>query len=199
MKLDGKDVSKTTHDIMVIAASAGGVEALRTLVAGLPGDLRASLFIVMHIPATFPSALPTILRRSGPLPALHATEGMLIEQGKIYVAPPDAHLLLEQGSVHLGSGPKEQYVRPAADVLFRSAARAYGSRVVGVVLTGTARDGTAGLHAVKQRGGVTVVQDPTEAAWSSMPQSALEQGEVDYTLPVAHLASLLIHLAESSL
>ncbi|MBA2286637.1 MAG: chemotaxis protein CheB [Ktedonobacteraceae bacterium] len=187
------------HDIMVIGASAGGVEALRTLVAGLPGDLRASLFLVMHIPATLPSALPAILSRSGPLPALHATEGMLIEQGKIYVAPPDQHLLVEQGAVHLGSGPKERYVRPAADVLFRSAASAYGSRVVGIVLTGLDGDGTAGLHAVKQQGGVTVIQDPTEAAWSSMPQHALEQCEVDYALPVVRLASLLIHLAESSL
>ncbi len=187
------------HDILVIGASAGGVEALKTLIAGLPNGLRASLFIVMHIPATRPSALPEILSRSGPLPALHATEGMRIEQGKIYVAPPGHHLLLEQGSVHLGTGPKERYVRPAADVLFRSAASAYGSRVVGIVLTGIGQDGTAGLQAVKQSGGVTVVQDPTEAAWSSMPQSALEQVEVDYTLPLLRLAPLLIRLVGPSL
>ena len=187
------------HDIIVIGASAGGVEALQTLIAGLPDGLRASLFIVMHIPATCPSALPEILSRSGPLPALHATEGMRIEQGKIYVAPPGHHLLLEQGSIHLGTGPKEQWVRPAADVLFRSTASAYGSRVVGVVLTGMGQDGTAGLQAVKQDGGVTIVQDPTEAAWSSMPQNALEQVEVDYTLALWRLAPLLIHLVESSL
>jgi len=124
---------------------------------------------------------------------------MRIEQGKIYVAPPGHHLLLEQGSIHLGTGPKEQWVRPAADVLFRSTASAYGSRVVGVVLTGMGQDGTAGLQAVKQDGGVTIVQDPTEAAWSSMPQNALEQVEVDYTLPLLRLAPLLIHLVEPSL
>jgi two-component system, chemotaxis family, protein-glutamate methylesterase/glutaminase len=141
------------HDIIVIGTSTGGVEALQTLVARLPEGLPASLFIVMHIPATPPSALPKILSRSGPLPALRATEGVRIEQGKIYVAPPDHHLLLEQGSVHLGTSPKERYVRPAADVLFRSAANAYGSRVVGIVLTGIGQDGTAGLQAVKQYGG----------------------------------------------
>jgi two-component system, chemotaxis family, protein-glutamate methylesterase/glutaminase len=182
----------------VIGASAGGVEALTTLVAGLPGNLRAALFLVMHLSATRPSALPQILSRWGPLPACHATEGMRIKQGKIYVAPPDHHLLLEPGSVHLGSGPKERHVRPAVDVLFRSAANAYGSRVVGVVLTGMDHDGTAVLQAVQQQGGVTVVQDPTEAAWPSMPRSALEQVAVDYVLPLAQLAPLLISLAEPS-
>ncbi|GAC1660363.1 MAG: hypothetical protein PVS3B3_30390 [Ktedonobacteraceae bacterium] len=199
MKLDAREMSKIAHNIIVIGASAGGVETLMMLVAGLPDGLRASLFIVMHIPATLPSALPRILSRSGPLPALHATEGMRIEQGKIYVAPPDHHLLLEQGSVHLGTGRRERRFRPAADVLFRSAASAYGSRVVGVVLTGVDRDGTAGLQAVKQAGGVTVVQDPTDAIWSSMPQSAVKHVEIDYTLPLLSLAPLLIHLAEPSL
>jgi two-component system chemotaxis response regulator CheB len=199
MELDGREVSKMVHDIIVIGASAGGIEALKMLVAELPGDLRAALFLVQHVSAKVPSVLPRMLSRWGPLPALHATEGMRIEQGKIYVAPPSYHLLLEQGSVHLGTGPKEWYVRPAADVLFRSAASAYGSRVVGVVLTGRGGDGTAGLQAVKRSGGVTVVQDPTDAACSSMPQSALKQGEIDYTLPLLCLASLLIHLVESSL
>ena len=186
------------HDIIVIGASAGGVGALRTLVAELPRGLPASLFIVLHLPATLPSALPKILSRSGPLPAYHATEGMKIEQGMIYVAPPDQHLLLGHDSLHLGNGPKERHVRPAADVLFRSAASAYGSRVVGVVLTGMDGDGTTGLHAVKQHGGITVVQGPTEAVWPSMPQHAIEQGEVEYILPLARLASLLIRLAEPS-
>jgi len=186
------------HDIIVIGASAGGVSALKTLVAGLPGDLKASLFIVMHISATYSSMLPEILSRSGPLPVLHATEGMMIEQETIYIAPPNHHLLLEQGSVHLGTGPKECYVRPAADVLFRSAASGYGSRVVGAVLTGMGHDGTNGLQAVKQHGGITVVQDPTEAACSSMPQSALEHVEIDYTAPLVSIASLLIRLVEPS-
>lgn len=193
-----EEVSKQAPDIIVIGASAGGVEALKTLVAGLPASLPASLFIVMHIPATYPSALPKILSRAGPLPALHPAESMLIEKGKIYVAPPDHHLLLEQGCMHLGTGPKECYVRPAIDVLFRSAASAYGSRVVGVVLTGMGRDGTAGLLAIKQHGGITVVQYPAEVRWPSMPQSALEQVTVDYVLPLVQLVPFLLHLAEPS-
>jgi len=193
-KLDGREVSKMAHDIIVIGTSAGGVKALQTLVAGLPGGLRASLFIVMHISATSPSVLPEILSRSGSLPALHATEGMMIEQGTIYVAPPDHHLLLEQGYVHLGTGPKERHVRPSADVLFRSAASAYGSRVVGVVLTGTDRDGTNGLQVVKQHGGITVVQDPADATWPSMPQSALASVTVDYTVPLSGIVPLLVRL-----
>jgi two-component system chemotaxis response regulator CheB len=122
----------------------------------------------------------------------------MIEQGNIYVAPPDHHLLLEQGSVHLGTGPKERHVRPAANVLFRSAAHWYGPRVVGVILTGSGQDGADGLLTIRQHGGVTVIQDPDDAAWSSMPQRALEQVEVDYTLPLVRLASLLIHITSSS-
>lgn len=186
------------HDIIVIGASAGGVEALTTLVARVPAGLRASLFIVLHTLPTYPSVLPKILSRSGPLLAFHATEGMRIEQGTIYVAPPDYHLLLSQESLHLGTGPKEHSVRPAADVLFRSAASVYGPRVVGVVLTGADGDATIGLQAVKQSGGVTIVQDPVEAAWPSMPQRALEQVAVDYVLPLVQIAPLLMHLAERS-
>ena len=186
------------HDIMVIGASAGGVSALKMLVAGLPADLRASLFIVVHIFPTCRSTLPELLSRWGPLPALHATEGMRIQQATITVAPPDHHLLLSQGSVHLGTGPKECYVRPAVDTLFHSAASAYGPRVVGVVLTGLGRDGTAGLHAVKQQGGITVIQDLTEAAWPSMPKNALKHVEIDYITPLSSLASLLVRLAGPS-
>lgn len=187
------------HDIIVIGTSAGGVEALQTLVAGLPGDLRASLFIVLHIPATRPSALPHILSRSGPLPALHAVENMMIEQGKIYIAPPDHHLLLKQGHMHLDTGSKERSVRPAVDVLFRSTATTYGSRVVGIILTGVGYDGTAGLLAIKQHGGITIVQDPADAPWPSMPQSALERVEIDYLIPLLSMASLLVRLVEPSL
>src|SRR5260370_37113913 len=114
------------------------------LITGLIAGFPALLFFDIHFPATRPSALPEILSRSGPLPALHATEGMRIEQGKIYVAPPGHHLLLEQGSVHLGTGPKERNVRPAADVLFRSAAIAYASRVAGIFLSGVGHDARVG-------------------------------------------------------
>lgn len=188
-----------SHDIIVIGASAGGVEALRTLVAALPPDLQASLFIVMHRPASYPSALPKLLSRWGPLPALHAAENMVIEHGKIYVAPPDYHLLMEEGRLHLGTGPKELGVRPAANVLFRSASHIYGRRVVGVVLTGMDHDGADGLLAIKHHGGVAVVQDPNEADFPSMPQSALVHDHVDYTLPLSSMASLLTRLVGSSL
>lgn len=182
------------HDILVIGASAGGVEALMTLVAELPAQLPASLFIVMHIPASRPSALPTLLSRSGPLPARHAHEGMLIEQGTIFVAPPNAHLLLQQGHMHLNRGAKEHAVRPAVDVLFRSAATTYGLRVVGIILTGAGIDGTAGLLAIKQHGGMTIVQHPDEARFPSMPHNAREQMQVDYLSPVANITSLLVSL-----
>jgi two-component system chemotaxis response regulator CheB len=159
-KMNGKEASKMAYDIIVIGASAGGVEALRTLVARLPAGLSASLFIVVHTLPTYPSALPMILSHVGPLPALHATDGMRIEQGTIFVAPPDHHFHLSQGSLRLGTGPKERYARPAADVLFRSAASVYGPRVVGVVLTGLGQDGTAGLHAVKRYGGSPLSKIP---------------------------------------
>lgn len=182
------------HDIIVIGASAGGVAALQRLVAVLPLDFPAALFVVMHVPASRPSALPKILSRSGPLPALHAVDNLMIKQGQIYVAPPAHHLLLAQGHMYLGTGPKEHHVRPAVDVLFRSAATVYGPRVVGVILTGMHQDGTAGLLAVKQHGGIAVVQDPNEAPWPSMPRSALEHVPVDYTLPLSSMAALLIRL-----
>lgn len=187
------------HDIIVIAASAGGVQALKTLVAGLPQDLKASLFIVLHVPATKPSMLPLILNHARGLPALHPTDGMAIEQGKIYVAPPDHHLILEQGQIHLGTGPKENYVRPSADVLFRSAANSYGSRVVGIVLTGLDHDGTKGLIEIKQHGGISIVQEPEEAPYPSMPKSALRHDHVNYIIPLSNMAPFIVSLVYSSI
>ena|SRR5579864_3663108 len=190
--------SKMEHDIIVIGVSAGGIAALKILVAGLPHNLKASLFIVLHIPASQPSTLPQILSCAGPLPALHPTEGTVIEQGKIYVAPPDYHLIIEEGYLHLGTGPKEQYVRPAANVLFRSAAQWYGPRVVGVVLTGFGQDGTDGLLAIKHHGGVAVIQDPHDALVPFMPQSALAHNHIDYIIPLSNMAPLLVCLVSSS-
>ncbi|GLV54738.1 chemotaxis protein CheB [Dictyobacter sp. S3.2.2.5] len=183
------------QDIVVVGASAGGVEALMTLVSGLPRNLSAALFVALHLSSDGPSRLPEILSRAGVLPAVHPADGEPIEYGKIYVAPPDYHLLLERGCVKLIRGPKENRNRPAIDPLFRSAAHAYGRRAAGVILTGGLDDGTSGLFTIKQKRGLAVVQDPQEALYSSMPRSALAHVDVDYVLPLHEIAPLLTRLA----
>lgn len=179
--------------IVVIGASAGGVEAIRALVAALPPDFAAAVFVVLHIGA-HKSELPWLLNQKGPLRACHPGDGDPIRAGQIYVAPPDHHLLVERGHVRLNRGPRENWARPAVDPLFRSAARAYGSGVIGVILTGGLNDGTAGLFEVKQHGGTTVVQDPNDAADPSMPRSALRHVVVDHCLPLRGIPALLAEL-----
>jgi two-component system, chemotaxis family, protein-glutamate methylesterase/glutaminase len=186
------------HDIIVVGASAGGVEAFSRLVADLPAGLPASVFMVLHIPPMAGSALPEILGRRAQLPVAHAIDGEPIEPARIYVAPPNRHLMLRPGRVRVVPGPKENGHRPAVDPLFRSAAVAYGRRVVAVVLSGSLDDGTAGLRAVKNRGGVAVVQDPDEALYRSMPLHAVEGDHPDLILPVAEIGKALVDLAESS-
>lgn len=180
--------------IIVVGASAGGVEALRTLVAALPADLPAVLFVVLHV-GSHKSDLPRLLSGLGGLPASHPDNGEAIETGRIYVAPPDHHMVIEPGRISLTKGPRENWARPAIDPLFRSAADIYGPDVIGVILTGALNDGTAGLYQVAQAGGVTIVQDPDEAINPSMPQSALAHVAVDHCLPLAGIAALLIGLA----
>ena len=182
------------NDIIVIGASSGGVEALQTLVRGLPPDLPAAIFIVLHV-GPHPSILPELLTRSGALPVAHATDNAPIENGRIYVAPPDHHLILSNGHIHVTRGPKENNARPSVNTLFRTAAAAYGNRVAGIVLTGALNDGTVGLWEIKRHGGTAIVQDPAEAQYPSMPQSALESVEIDYILKVAEMAPLLSSLA----
>ena len=160
-------------DIVVIGASTGGVEALQVIAEGLPADFNGSIFVVLHIGGTSPDFLGQILDRAGPLSAATAKDGEEIKPGKIYVAPSDHHLLVDPaGFVRTTRGPKENRFRPAVDPLFRSAAQAFGPRVVGAVLTGFLDDGTAGLWAVKERGGTAIVQNPEEAVATPMPLSA---------------------------
>lgn len=184
------------HDIIVIGASAGGLKALGAIVGALPADIDAALFIVQHLAADTPSILPKILADVGSLPASHPSDGEPIQTGRIYVAPPDYHLLVNQGLMRVVRGPQENRFRPAIDALFRSAARTYGPRVVGVVLTGYLDDGTVGLQAVKKRGGVAIVQDPNEAEYPSMAKSALRYVKVDHCLPLAEIPDLLVHLSK---
>ena len=179
-----------TPAIVVIGASAGGVEAIRALAAALPAGFPAAVFVVLHIGA-HKSELPWLLNQTGSLRACHPKDGDPIHAGHIYVAPPDHHLLVEPGHVRLTRGPRENWARPAVDPLFRSAARAYGPGVIGVILTGGLNDGTAGLFEVKQHGGATVVQDPDDAENPSMPRSALRHVAVDHCLPLRDIAALL--------
>src|SRR5688500_14144980 len=185
-------------DIIVIGASAGGIEALRMMAAALPADLPASLFVVMHTAPESPALLAEILDHFGTLRATSAQDGERIRPGTIYVAPPNRHLLIEPNLVRVTRGPKENRFRPAVDPLFRSAAQTYGPRVVGVILTGYLDDGTAGLWTVKQLGGTTIVQDPSDALVPFMPQNALAHVKVDYCLPMEEIAPLLVRLTSET-
>ena len=182
------------RNIIVIGCSVGGVEALQRLVAPLPKDFPAALFVVLHLAPQSTSVLPNILARAGSLPAVHPEDGERIRIGRIYVAPPDNHLLIEDGKVRILRGPRENRHRPAIDPLFRSAARWYGPRAIGVVLTGALDDGTAGLLAIKKRGGIAMVQDPMDAFCADMPRSAMETVAVDYVAGVDRIPELLQEL-----
>lgn len=184
------------RDIIVIGASAGGVDTLTKLVGGLPNDLPAALFVVLHFPPTCRSYLSAILSRSGPLPAVEPGDGDRIERGHIYLSRPDYHLLVANGHVHLTRSPKEGHHRPSINVTFRSAALSYGPRAVGVLLSGTLDDGCAGLWEIKARDGIAVVQDPEDALFPSMPRNALEQVPVDFTASIADMPALLARLSE---
>jgi two-component system, chemotaxis family, protein-glutamate methylesterase/glutaminase len=188
-----------TRDLVVIGASAGGIEALRELVSGLPADFPAAIFIVVHVPTDAPSMLPRILSRSGPLPAGHAQDGERIQPGRIYVAPPNHHLLVKPGAAWVIYGPKENGHRPAIDPLFRTTARSYRNRVIGVVLSGNLNDGSHGLRQVKALGGLTVVQDPDDALYPGMPSAAIELVDVDHVFPITALADLLVRLTREQI
>jgi two-component system chemotaxis response regulator CheB len=182
------------HDIVAIGASAGGVEVLLGLAGELPADLGAAVFVVVHQLPDHPSALPELLSRRGALPAVHPLHGEPIQPGRIYVAPPDNHLQVRAGSVEVVRGPKDNGHRPAADVLFRTAAASYGSRVVGVVLSGYQDCGTAGMMSIKARGGLAVVQDPMTAIAAEMPRHVINRVAVDHVVHPRELPGLITRL-----
>ncbi|HEX2826530.1 MAG TPA: chemotaxis protein CheB [Burkholderiales bacterium] len=180
--------------MVVVGASAGGVRALEEFAGGLPADFPAAVLVVLHTAPTQRSLLDFILNRAGPLPAAPATHGEPLAGGRIYVAVPDHHLIVMDGRVHVVRGPKENHYRPSVDVLFRSAARSYGARAIGVILSGSLSDGSSGMYALKRVGGIGIVQDPHEAAMSSMPLSALRRADIDYSLPAREIGPILAEL-----
>lgn len=183
--------------LIVIGASAGGVEALLHLSSLLPADLGAPVCVVQHVGA-HPSILPDLLRPRCRLRVVHARDGMLLAPGTVFIAPPDVHMLVDGERIRLRRGPRENHTRPAIDPLLRSAALHWGPRAIGVILTGQMDDGTAGLAAIKACGGTAIVQDPASAAESSMPQSALDNVDVDHVVTLDALAPLLERLARAA-
>lgn len=179
-----------TGHIVVVGASAGGISALMELAQTLPAGFPAPVCVVQHVGA-HPSILPELLSNRGPHPAVHARDRQVLTPGVLHVAPPDHHMLVEGRELRLTRGPRENHTRPAIDPLFRSAALAWGPRAIGVVLTGTMDDGSAGLWAIKSRGGIAVVQDPATAEEPSMPECALRATEVDHTVPLREVGPLL--------
>jgi two-component system chemotaxis response regulator CheB len=177
--------------VVVIGTSAGGIEALRELARDLPPDFPAPICIVLHVAPQSPGLVPEILSRVATLPVIHPRDRQRLEAGTIYVAPPDRHLIVEPGCLRVTRGPQENHFRPAIDPLFRSAAQIYGPAAIGVILTGNLGDGTAGLRALKQLGGVAIVQDEKDALFPAMPAEAARHVPIDYCVPLNELAGLL--------
>ncbi len=187
-----------SRDVIVIGGSAGGIEALCTVLSGLPADLAASVYAVLHTAPESPGLLAKVLQRCSQLPIRVPEDRHPITQGEVCVAPPDHHLLLARDTVRVFRGPRENRQRPAIDVLFRSAARVFGPRVIGVVLTGYLDDGSAGLVEIKRHGGVAIVEDPDTAKISGMPSNALRHVAADYCLPVSGIAAVLKDLVSTT-
>lgn len=185
---------EVTRDIIVIGTSAGGVEALPRILQQLPADLRAAILIVQHLAVTRAPQLASILDRVAPLPVAWAEQGAPIRRGQILIAPPDVHFLISDEHVNLSGGPRENHARPSIDKLFRSAAAAYGARVVGVLLTGMLDDGVAGLVAIRASGGIVLVQDPNTAEFPELPARALQALVPDRTLPLDAIGVALLEL-----
>ena len=191
MKRNRGSVEKQpVRDLIAIGSSAGGTEALQALVAHLPPHLPAALLVAQHASNSSPGMLPAILARAGPLAAALAIDGEPISHSRIYVAPPDHHLIVKHERLCVSHGPRESNWRPCVDTLFRSVAVEYSNRAIGVVLSGLLYDGTAGLKFIKRCGGLAVVQEPQESAFSEMPRSALANVDIDYRLSAGQIGLL---------
>ncbi|MBS1303445.1 chemotaxis protein CheB [Loktanella sp. SALINAS62] len=184
---------------IAIGGSTGSLSVLKEIMPSLPENLPAPIFVVVHVGAHGRNLIADILDDAGPLHVSTALEGEEVESGCVYVAPADRHLLVIDGVIRLGRGPRENLARPAVDALFRSVAASYGSGAVGLVLTGNLNDGAAGLVTIKQRGGVSVVQNPADSVAPDMPLGALESTEVDYCTPPNDLADLITMLVNQPL
>lgn len=191
-------LTQTKKDIITIGGSAGSGAVLKRLLGDLPHDLPVSIFVTTHIPSHSASLLAEILATRATLPVAQAIDGQPITPGRVYIAPPDRHLLLINETIRLGEGPRENMARPSIDPMFRSAALTYGPRVVGVVLSGMLNDGASGLHAIKAVGGTAVVQHPLDAEADQMPLAALEAAQVDHVAPAADLGALIASIAGTS-
>jgi two-component system chemotaxis response regulator CheB len=190
-------MTMAARDVIVIGASAGGVQALMHLLAKLPGDLPAVIGIVLHRSPYFETQLPIVLGRRAALTVMEPHDDTELRPGVVYVAPRDQHLLFERGRARLNRGPREHRTRPAIDPLFKSAAASFGPRVAGVLLTGYGGDGVPGLIAIKSAGGVSLVQDPADAAHPTLPMRAIAEDNVDATLPLDGIAGAIIALVEA--
>lgn len=185
------------HDLVVIGGSAGSLAGVKTILGALPQDFPAAILVVVHVATDSPGVLDWQFSRNGSLPVSYPSDGEAIEKHHVYVARPDCHLFVEDGKMRVRRGPRENRHRPAIDPLFRTAARVYGSRLVGVVLSGLQDDGSAGLYAVKQRGGIAIVQDPKEAKCAEMPGHALAYASPQYVLPIQKIGPTLIGLVKA--
>ena len=182
------------RDVLAIGTSAGGVAALTFLAKRFPRDFPAAVLVTIHLPSHVRSPLDDLLSASGPLPAQFARDGDLVRKARIYIAPPNRHLLLDGEHVSLGEGPRENNARPSIDPMLRSTALCCGGRAIGVVLTGTLGDGASGLWAIRHGGGIAVVQDPKDAAFSEMPLTALNRAKPDHVVSLDEMPALLERL-----
>ena len=192
--LPREEARQDHRDVVLIGASAGGIDSLRRVLADLPLDLPATVLIVLHLAPTTASALPSVLGRASRLPVIAARDGMPLLSGQVIVGVPDHHLVVRDGRVHLGRGPRENGHRPAVDPMFRSAARWHREHVIAVVLSGALDDGAAGALSVRRRGGVVVIQDPGDASHAGMPNAALAAVPDAHVEPLARIGALLSRL-----